>query len=425
MKYASLTKEELLNVKKDLDSKYAELKEKNLKLDMSRGKPSKLQLDISVDMMNVLDSHTLLADETGFDLRNYGILDGIPEAKRLFADLLSVSDDEIFVGGNSSLNMMYDTIQRAMQFGLYGSKAPWNKLEKIKFICPAPGYDRHFAICELFGIEMITVAMKEDGPDMDAIEKLVAEDEAIKGAWCVPLYSNPQGVCYSDETVKRFANLKPKAKDFRLFWDNAYFVHHIYETTPLLNIFDECKKVGSEDMVFEFISTSKITFSGAGVAAMAASKNNLDYLKKLVNIQTIGSDKINQFRHVKYFKDAKGVYDHMKKHADVIRPKFDAVINVLKAELDELDLVKYTTPKGGYFVSVDTQEGCAKRTVEICKELGVTLTPAGVTYPYGKDPKDSNIRIAPTLPPVEELLEAMEIFCLAVKLATVEKCLAE
>lgn len=425
MNFESLSKEQLQNIKKELDSQFEVFKSKNLNLDMSRGKPSKLQLDLSMDMMNTLTSDTILSDEQGTDVRNYGLIDGIPEAKRMFAELLEVNDDEIIVGGNSSLAMMYDTIQRALQFGLYNSKSPWNDLAEIKFLCPAPGYDRHFAICELFGIKMIPIEMREDGPDMDTIEELISSDEAIKGIWCVPLYSNPQGICYSDEVVKRFAALKPKAEDFRIFWDNAYCVHHIYDNNvKILNIMKECETAGNPDMVFEFASTSKITFSGAGVAVMAASSNNVNYIKNLMNIQTIGFDKINQLRHVHYFKNLDGMKEHMKKHAELIKPKFDVVLNHLKIQLEPFGLVKYTSPNGGYFVSVDTLNNCAKRTVEICKQLGVTLTPAGVTFPYSNDPNDSNIRIAPTLPPVSELEEAMDIFSFAVKLASVENLLS-
>lgn len=425
MELTSLSKSELESIKSELENQYQTFKAKNLSLDMSRGKPAKDQLDLSMPMMDVLDSETKLISESGTDYRNYGLVDGIPEAKKLFAELLEVSENQVIVGGNSSLNMMYDTIQRAMQFGLLGSKCPWNKLDKVKFLCPAPGYDRHFAICELFGIEMITIDMTETGPDMDAVEKLVGEDESIKGIWCVPLYSNPQGICYSDETVKRFAALKPKAEDFKIFWDNAYCVHHIYDdSVRVLNIVKECEKAGNPDLVLEFVSTSKISFSGAGVAAMAASAGNVDYLKKLMGVQTIGYDKINQLRHVKFFKNADGVRAHMKKHAELIRPKFDAVLNQLETKLDPFGLVSFTRPNGGYFISVNTLNGCAARTVEICSELGVKFTPAGATYPYGDDKNDSNIRIAPTLPPVEELNVAMEVFCFAVKLASVEKLLS-
>lgn len=424
MNFDLLNEEQLKALKAELDGQYKDFKGKNMHLDMSRGKPSKDQLDISMEMMDVLDGDSEVSGEDSVDYRNYGFVDGIPEAKELFAELMEVKAENVIVGGNSSLNMMYDTVQRAMQFGVYGSKCPWNKLEKVKFLCPAPGYDRHFAICELFGIEMIPIEMTETGPDMDEIEKLVSTDEAVRGIWCVPLYSNPQGISYSDETVKRFAALKPKAEDFRIFWDNAYCVHHIYEDqAKILNIIDECAAAGNPDMVYEFVSTSKITFSGAGVAAMAASKNNIEHIIKLMSVQTIGFDKLNQLRHVRFFKSVDGIREHMNRHAELVRPKFDAVLNQLETKLKPFGLVKYTKPNGGYFISVDVMNGCAKRTVEICKELGVIFTSAGATYPYGKDKNDSNIRIAPTLPPVSELNQAMDVFCMAVKLAAVEKLL--
>lgn len=425
MELMDMSKDQLISLKSELEEQYNNFKSLKLSLDMSRGKPSKDQLELSMDMMNVLNSDTKLVDENNTDIRNYGILDGIPEAKKLFADLLQVSTDEVIVGGNSSLALMYDTVARAMQFGLYNSEKPWNKYDKVKFLCPVPGYDRHFAISELFGIEMINIPMTGSGPDMDLVDKYVSEDETVKGIWCVPLYSNPEGISYSDEVVKRFAALKPKAKDFTVFWDNAYCVHHLSDDKDnILNIFDECKKLGSEDMVFEFASTSKISFSGSGVSVMAASKNNINYIKKLMGVQIIGFDKINQLRHVRYFKDVKGINEHMKKHAAIMKPKFDTVIKALSEELLPLGIIEFKKPKGGYFISVNTLPGCAKRTEQLCKEAGVVLTPAGVTYPYGKDPKDSNIRIAPTFPPVSELETAVNLFCLCVKLASIEKLLA-
>ncbi|MDF2567560.1 MAG: putative transcriptional regulator, GntR family [Oscillospiraceae bacterium] len=415
---------ELKNLKDELLKKYDEFKGRNLKLDMSRGKPSVSQLDLSVGMMDCLTSKDDFKTADGTDARNYAIFDGISEAKKLFADILGVSSSEIIVGGNSSLNLMYDTVQRALQFGVAGSECPWNKLDKVKFLCPSPGYDRHFAICELFGIEMITVPMTESGPDMDVVEELVASDEQIKGIWCVPMYSNPDGITYSDDTVKRFAALKSAAADFRIFWDNAYCVHHLSDDQDhLLNLMDECKKVGTQDRVFMFASTSKVSFAGAGVAALAASENNLAFIKKQLSIQTIGHDKVNQLRHMRFFKDLEYLKNHMEKHAEIIKPKFDMVLTWLNKEIAPLEIASWKNPKGGYFVSVNTLEGCAKRTVELCKQAGVVLTPAGATFPYGNDPQDSNIRIAPTFPPVSELDLAMELFCLCIKIASVEKLL--
>ena len=422
--YRELSKEELLELKSSLEAKYQEFQSKNLKLDMSRGKPSIEQLDLTMEMMDVLNSHSDLTSEDGLDCRNYGGLDGIPEAKRLMQEIMEVGDEEIIIYGNASLNIMYDTISRSMTHGVMGS-TPWCKLDKVKFLCPAPGYDRHFAICEFFGIEMITVPMTPNGPDMDIVEKLVHEDEAIKGIWCVPKYSNPQGYVYSDETVIRFANLKPAAKDFRIFWDNAYCVHHLYFDDPveILNIVGECKKAGNPDMVYKFDSTSKISFSGAGIAALVASKANIDDIKKQLAIQTIGYDKINQLRHARFFKNKAGVLEHMKKHAAIMRPKFEAVLNVLETELGGLEIGEWTKPKGGYFISFDSMEGCAKTIVAMMKDAGVVMTSAGATFPYGKDPKDSNIRIAPSFPPLEELELAAQIFTVCVKLASVNKLL--
>jgi len=334
--------------------------------------------------------------------------------------LLSVEIDEMIIYGNSSLNAMYDTISRAMTHGILQNK-PWSKCDKVKFLCPVPGYDRHFAICEFFGIEMINVSMDDNGPDMDLVEKLVSEDESIKGIWCVPQYANPTGISYSDETVKRFANLKPKANDFRIFWDNAYCIHHITETPKLiLNIIDECKKAGNPDIVFEFASTSKISFSGSGVAVMAASKTNIDNIRKQLSISTIGFDKINQLRHALYFKNLDGLNSHMKKHKEIVEPKFNVVVETLEQEIKPLNIGSWFKPEGGYFVSFDTKNSCAKRVVQLCKEAGVVLTDAGATYPYGKDPEDKNIRIAPTYPSIEELKTAMYLFCICVKLATIE-----
>lgn len=422
--YRELSREELLELKSSLEAKYQEFQSKNLKLDMSRGKPSIEQLDLTMEMMDVLNSHSDLTSEDGLDCRNYGGLDGIPEAKRLMQEIMEVGDEEIIIYGNASLNIMYDTVSRSMTHGVMGH-TPWCKLDKVKFLCPAPGYDRHFSICEFFGIEMITVPMTPDGPDMDIVEKLVSEDEAIKGIWCVPKYSNPQGYVYSDETVVRFANLKPAAKDFRIFWDNAYCVHHLYFDNPIeiLDIVSECKKAGNPDMVYKFASTSKISFSGAGIAALVASKANIDDIKKQLAIQTIGYDKINQLRHARFFKNKAGVLEHMKKHAAIMRPKFEAVLNVLETELGGLEIGEWTKPRGGYFISFDSMEGCAKTIVAMMKEAGVVMTNAGATFPYGKDPKDSNIRIAPSFPSPEELELAAQVFTICVKLASVNKLL--
>lgn len=422
--YKNLDKETLLALKAELEAKYQEFKDMNLKLDMSRGKPSKEQLDLSMGMMDVLDSSSDLKCREGVDCRNYGVLDGIEEAKELLAAMIEVPADKIIIYGNSSLNVMYDTVARSMTHGVMGS-TPWAKLDKVKFLCPVPGYDRHFAITEYFGIEMINVPMLPTGPDMDMVEKLVSEDPAIKGIWCVPKYSNPQGITYSDETVRRFARLKPAAKDFRIYWDNAYSVHHLYEDKQdfLLEILDECEKAGNPDMVYKFSSTSKISFPGSGVACIAASYNNLKEIKKQMTIQTIGHDKLNQLRHVRFFKNLDGIKEQMKKHADIMRPKFEAVEETLKRELEGLEIGSWINPRGGYFISFDSMEGCAKAIVAKAKEAGVTMTNAGATYPYGKDPHDSNIRIAPSFPTKEELAMATDLFVLCVKLVSIEKIL--
>ena len=424
--YKDLSKEELLTLQKQLNKEYEEAKAKELKLDMSRGKPAASQLDMEMDFMNVLNADSIFKTEAGVDCRNYGIMDGIPEARKLIGDVLGVSADNVIVFGNASLNIMYDTVARSEIFGVMG-ETPWCKLDKVKFLCPVPGYDRHFAITEQFGIEMINVPMTEDGPDMDMVEELVNTDPVVKGIWCVPKYSNPQGYTYSDETVKRFAALKPAAKDFRIYWDNAYVIHDLYEEKKdtLLDIISECEKAGNPDMVYEFCSTSKVTFPGSGIAALAASKANLDFIKKFMTIQTIGYDKVNQLRHVRYFKDAEGMKAHMMKHAAILRPKFEAVFHVLESELNGLGIGSWTEPKGGYFISFDALEGCAKKIVEKCKEAGVVLTGAGATYPYKKDPKDSNIRLAPSFPTPEELAMATDLFVLCVKIVSVEKLLKE
>ena len=424
--YQELSREELEALEEKLQKEYDAFKERGLKLDMSRGKPSKEQLDLSMGMMDVLSSGVNLVGEEGVDCRNYGVLDGIQEAQELLGAISEVSADKIIIYGNSSLNVMYDTVSRAMTHGVMGS-TPWCKLDKVKFLCPVPGYDRHFAITEYFGIEMINVPMTPTGPDMDMVEKLVSEDEAIKGIWCVPKYSNPQGISYSDETVRRFAALKPAAKDFRIYWDNAYSVHHLYDDDQdvILEILDECEKAGNPDMVYKFTSTSKISFPGSGIAAIATSKNNIEEIKKQLAIQTIGHDKVNQLRHVLFFKNLDGVVEHMRKHAAILRPKFEAVISTLETELGGLGIGSWVKPKGGYFISFDAMDGCAKAIVAKAKEAGVVMTGAGATYPYGKDPKDSNIRIAPSFPSAEELKLAAELFVLCVKLVSVQKLLGE
>ncbi len=422
--YQQMTKEELCTLKEELEKSYQAEKEKGLKLDMSRGKPETAQLDIGMELLDVVNSESDMKAEGGADCRNYGVLDGIPEAKKLMADMMGTTPEHVIVYGNGSLFIMYDSISRSYTHGVLGS-TPWYKLDKVKFLCPVPGYDRHFAITERFGIEMITVPMREDGPDMDIVEKLVKEDDSIKGIWCVPLYSNPQGICYSDETVKRFAALKPAAKDFRIYWDNAYVIHHLYEDDQpvLLDIISECENAGNPDLVYEFASTSKISFAGAGISALASSKANLEDVKKQLTIQTIGFDKLNQLRHVRYYKNLDGMKAHMKKHANIMRPKFEAVLEVLEKELGGLGIANWIKPKGGYFISFDAMEGCAKEIVKKCKEAGVILTNAGATFPYGKDPKDSNIRIAPSFPTAEEMAQAANLFVLCVKLVSVEKLL--
>ena len=424
--YREMSRDELIALKKELESQYEEAKAKGLKLDMSRGKAASAQLDMEMDFLDVINSGSDYKTQAGMDCRNYGLLDGIPEAKKLMGDLMGVPEDQVIVCGNASLSIMYDTVARSMLFGVQGS-TPWCKLDKIKFLCPVPGYDRHFAITEQFGIEMVNIPMTPQGPDMDLVEKYVNNDPAVKGIWCVPKYSNPQGYTYSDETVRRFARLNPAAPDFRIFWDNAYAIHFLYEDQDdtLLEILSECEKAGKPDMVYEFCSTSKITFPGGGISAVAASKENLEYFKKTMTIQTIGYDKINQLRHVRYFKDINGMKEHMKKHAAIVRPKFEAVLEVLEKELGGLELGTWTKPHGGYFISFHTMEGCAKKVVGKCKEAGVVLTGAGATYPYKKDPKDDNIRLAPTFPSSEELSTATDLFVLCVKLVSVEKLLAD
>ena len=422
MTYTAMTKETLQKEHERLLAHFAELKGMGLSLNMARGKPGKEQLDMVSDILTVLDDKDLCLSD-GIESRNYGELSGLPAAKSLFAEILGVREEECFVGGNASLQLMYDTIAKAYTHGLLHSESPWSKLEHVKWICPVPGYDRHFKVTESFGVEMISVSMTADGPDMDAVEELI-KDPAVKGMWNVPKYSNPEGIVYSSETVHRLAAMKPAAPDFLLIWDNAYCIHEFAdEFRPFEDILTLCREAGNADMVFEYASTSKITFPGAGVAVMACSVDNMAYMKKLMGIQTIGFDKINQLRHVLYLKDKEHTLALMKRHAEILKPKFDAVLDALDREIAPLGIAKWKRPVGGYFVSMDAMPGTAKRTLALAKELGVTMTNAGATFPYGIDPQDSNIRIAPTLPPVSELEKAMEVFCLCLRLAAVEKLL--
>lgn len=419
MLYNQMSKEELVSLKGELEKKYEEVKSLGLSLDMSRGKPSADQLDLTMEMLNVMSSVEDCKAENGFDCRNYGVLDGMPECKKLFADILDVEPKNIIIGGTSSLNLMYDYLNQCMYLGVAGSE-PWSKQGKVKFICNTPGYDRHFAITELFGIEMISVEMDEFGPDVEKIAELV-KDPMVKGMFCVPKYSNPNGVTYTDERVKALAALKPAAKDFRVIWDNAYIIHELTDTPDILmNIFEACKEFGTEDNFVEFTSTSKISFPGAGVSAMAASDNNIAEIKKRLNFQTISYDKLNQLRHVKFFKNADGVKAHMDKHAAIMAPKFNMVLDMLEKEIEPLGIGEWVKIKGGYFISYNTVGSSAKRIGELCKNAGLVLTTVGATYPYGIDPEDKNIRIAPSFPPVDDLRKAMEVFCLCAKLAAVE-----
>ena len=424
--YLQMNKGELLQLREELSKEFINYKAMGLKLDMSRGKPSIAQLNLSTGMMDVFHSESDLKCEDGTDCRNYGVLEGIPEAKRLLASIAEVSPENIMIFGNSSLNVMYDTVARAYCFGIMGN-TPWCKQGEIKFLCPSPGYDRHFRITESFGIQMIPIAMTQDGPDMDAVEEYVNHDPSVKGIWCVPKYSNPLGYSYSDETVRRFAALKPAADDFRIFWDNAYSVHHLYEDRRdvILEILDECRKAGNPDIVYKFTSTSKISFPGSGVAAIAASLANLADIKKYLLVQTIGHDKLNQLRHVRFFRDRYGVEAQMRRHADILRPKFEMVEQTLEEELGGLEIGTWTKPLGGYFISFDSLPGCAKAIVAKAKECGVTMTPAGATYPYGNDPRDTNIRIAPSYPTVEDLAMAARLFTMCVKMVSVDMLLAQ
>ncbi len=426
--YQSMTKEELLTVKAALDQQYKEEEAKGHQLNMARGKPGLSQLELAMPMLDVINSSSDMHTFLGNDTRNYGDLDGIGECRELMAEMMEVKKNNVIVCGNSSLNIMYDTISRSMNFGVNGS-TPWAKLDKVKFLCPVPGYDRHFKITESFGIEMINIPMDDHGPDMDLVEKYVNNDPAVKGIWCVPKYSNPSGISYSDEVVLRFANLHPAAEDFRIYWDNAYGIHHLYDEPEkqdkILNILEECEKAGNPDMVYIFASTSKISFPGSGVSAIATSEKNMDFILSKMTVQTIGHDKINQLRHARFFKDVNGLKAHMKKHGELLRPKFEAVLNELDKELTGLEIGSWNSPRGGYFISFDALPGCAKNIVGKCKDLGVVLTGAGATYPYGKDPLDSNIRLAPSFPTPEEMAVAARVFVLCVKLASVEKLLAE
>ena len=419
MLYNEMSRDELVALKSELEKKYEEVKSLGLSLDMSRGKPAADQLDLSMDLLTVMTTAADCVGENGFDCRNYGVLDGIPECKKLFADLLQVDTKNIVIGGTSSLNLMYDYLNQCMYLGVGGCE-PWSKQGKVKFICNVPGYDRHFAITEFFGIEMISVEMDEFGPDVEKIRELV-KDPMVKGMFCVPKYSNPNGVTYTDERVKALAALKPAAKDFRVIWDNAYIIHELTDTPDvLMNIFDACKEYGTEDNFVEFTSTAKISFPGAGVSAIAASESNVAEIKKRLNFQTISYDKLNQLRHVKYFKNVDGLKAHMDKHAKIIAPKFQLVLDMLEKEIAPLGIGQWVKAKGGYFISYDTVGSSAKRIGELCKDAGLVLTTVGATYPYGIDPEDKNIRIAPSFPPVDDLRKAMEVFCLCAKLAAVE-----
>ena len=425
MKLAAKTTEELRQIHQEAQQQYDDFQSLNPNLNMARGKPCADQLDLALGVLEALHARSEFANSKGDDCRNYGVWNGLPEMRAIFSKMLEVPADQIILGNNSSLQMMFDCISQGYTHG-YSGCTPWCRQEKLKFLCPAPGYDRHFAVTEYFGFEMIPVPMLKTGPDMDLIERLVAGDEAIKGCWCVPKYSNPTGITYSDETVRRFAALKPAAKDFRIMWDNAYCVHDLTDTPDtLLDLYAECLKRGTEDQVLFFASTSKISFPGAGVAALAASKRNIEDLKRRITAQTIGPDKLNQLRHILFLHDINGVYDLMQGHRQILQPKFQIVEESLERELGNLGIAKWSKPNGGYFVNLDVMNGCAKRVVNLCKEAGVVLTDAGATFPYGADPNDSNIRVAPTFPPQEELRQAMHLLCICVRLAASEKLLAD
>ena len=420
-----LSTQQLQQIKNDLLERYHEFKSRGTTLDITRGKPCPEQLDLAIDMLDIINSGNYLTEDAA-DCRNYGGLDGIPEVKKLFAQYLEVAPEEIIVGGNSSLNMMHDTFMRAMVKGVTEDNLPWVKLPEVKFLCPSPGYDRHFFICDYLNIDMITVEMNDTGPDMDQVEELVADDDGIKGIWCVPRYSNPTGVVYSDEVVDRLAAMKTKANDFRIFWDNAYAVHHLDDKPARLkNILTSCKQAGNPERVFIFGSTSKITFAGSGVAMMAGSPKNMALTKKQMAFQTIGPDKLNQLRHAMFFKNVAGIDDHMKKHAAILKPKFEAVQIALEKELAGKSIADWSRPGGGYFVSIDTMEGCGAEVVQMAAEAGVKLTPAGSTYPYMKDPLDRNIRIAPSFPPLEDIRSAMQLVGICIQLVSIEKLLTK
>ncbi|MBQ8759305.1 MAG: aminotransferase class I/II-fold pyridoxal phosphate-dependent enzyme [Clostridia bacterium] len=424
MNYTCMSRDELLLEKEKLQKEYDEYAKSGLNINMTRGKPCTEQLDITEGMLSVMQKNEDCFTDKGFDCRNYGLVDGLDDAKKMFSPIIGVPWDQIIIGGNSSLNLMYDAMARCMLYGVYGGNGPWLRQEKVKFLCPVPGYDRHFAICESLGVEMINVPLLSDGPDMDVVEELI-KDEAVKGIWCVPKYSNPTGTTYSEKTVKRLACMKPASKDFRIFWDSAYAVHDLYEDEKdeLLDILPECEKAGNANLVFIFASTSKISFPGSGVSCIGASKENIDHIKSIMQMQTIGHDKMNMLRHVKFFKNADGIKEFMKKHADILRPKFEVCEKVLSEKLSGLGVASWTKPLGGYFVSLDVLDGCAKRVVSLAKEAGVVMTDAGATFPYHNDPKDNNMRIAPSFPPVSELETGMYVLCTCVKLASVEKLL--
>ena len=424
--YKMMTQDELRTLQRELQAQYDDLKRMGLKLDMSRGKPAADQLALSMPMLDLVTSRDICLSEGGVDCRNYGELLGIPEMRKLFAELFGVRPEEVMVGSTSSLTLMFDAVARAMKNGVYGGSKPWGEQGTIKFLCPVPGYDRHFAITQHFGIEMVNIPMDDNGPDMDLVEELVASDASIKGIWCVPRFSNPEGTVYSDEVVRRFARLQPKADDFRIFWDNAYFVHTLADDAPeLLNLMAEAEKAGTQDRVFLFSSTSKVTFPGGGISVLIMSEANMEHELKAITIQSMGGDKVNQLRHARFLKNAEGVRAHMAQQADKLRPKFALVEEMLERELGGLDIAWWTHPKGGYFVGFHAMPGCAKRIYQLCKEAGVALTPAGATYPYGNDPEDSHIRLAPTYPPIDELRGALEVLCVCTRLAAVEKLLAD
>ncbi len=423
MNYLTMSRQELLKEQESLQTQYNEILDKKLSLDMSRGKPEASQLDLSEGMLTVLSKNEDCYAQDGTDCRNYGLVCGIDEAIKLFADILDVRPENIIVGGNSSLNLMYDALSRCMLYGVNGGAGPWMKNTKNKFLCPVPGYDRHFAICETLGIEMINVPMTSEGPDMDVVEQLVCDPD-VRGIWCIPKYSNPTGVTYSDDVVRRLARLKTASSDFRIFWDNAYCIHDLYdETEPLLSILDECDKAGNPNLPYIFTSTSKVTFPGAGVSVVASSVENIKYIKSIMQYQTIGHDKMNMLRHIKFFGSADNMRKYMKKHAEILRPKFETVLTTLEQQIKLSGTAEWSTPRGGYFISLNTIPGCAKRTVELCKNAGVVLTGAGATYPYGKDPDDKNIRIAPSYPSSDELEQAMQVLCVCIKLAATERLL--